>query len=256
MTALRLSRRLGVAMSTTLGLWACMDVETLLSSKDPHAIQHKWVGLWARRVLASLGVDVLGQGLYLGDGERYPGRSPDGKGRLFILNHRSAIDIFLTFALTEGHLVSRHDLADWPIVGRGAKRLGTLFVDRSSMVSGASVLKLMTRSLEEGLAIAIYPEGTAFSGDEVRPFRPGAFRAAQKTGAEIIPLGVAYDDPAAYYGDESFAVHTQRVAGLPALRASVAVGEPIVPDGLELRVLRDRARESVQELVHRARARL
>lgn len=255
-TAARLSRRLGVATSTTLGLWACMDVETLLSSGDPEAIQHKWVGRWARRVLTSLGVTVLADGPNVGEGQRYPGRAPSGKGRLFILNHRSAIDIFLTFALTEGHLVSRHDLAEWPMVGRGARRVGTLFVDRNSMVSGASVLKLMTRALEQGRGIAIYPEGTAFSGDEVRPFRPGAFRAAQRSGAEIIPLGVAYDNPAAYYGDETFAAHTQRVVALPQLRASVVVGEPLLPGDLPLAELRDHAQAAVQKLVHRARDRL
>lgn len=244
-------------MTATLGLWACMDIETAVNRRDdPLDIQHKWVGRWARRVLATLGVEVCAQGDHIEDGGRYPGRAPDGLGRLFILNHRSAIDIFLTFALTEGHLVSRHDLADWPVVGRGAKRLGTLFVDRSSMVSGASVLKLMTKALEQGIGIAIYPEGTAFSGDEVRPFRPGAFRAAQKTGASIVPLGVAYDDPAAYYGDESFGAHTQRVVGLRRLRASVVAGEPISPEGLRLEQLRDRAHDSVQALVHRARAAL
>lgn len=244
-------------MSATLGLWACMDIETALSRRgDPLDIQHKWVGRWARRVLDTIGVEIEAQGEHIADGGRYPGRAPDGLGRLFILNHRSAIDIFLTFALTEGQLVSRHDLADWPVVGRGAKRLGTLFVDRSSMVSGASVLKLMTKALEQGLGIAIYPEGTAFSGDEVRAFRPGAFRAAQKTGASIVPLGVAYDDPAAYYGDESFGAHTQRVVSLPKLRASVVAGEPISAEGLELKALRDRAHESVQALVHRARAAL
>jgi len=256
LTTLRLSRRLGVAMTTTLGLWACMDLETAVGRGDAEAIQHKWVGRWARQVLDTIGVTVVASGDHIADGGRYPGRAPNGRGRLFIVNHRSAIDIFLTFALTEGHLVSRHDLADWPVVGRGAKRLGTLFVDRSSMVSGASVLKLMTKALEQGTAIAIYPEGTAFSGDEVRPFRPGAFRAAQKTGAEIIPLGVAYDDPAAYYGDESFGAHTQRVVGLRKLRASVVAGDPIAPEGLELKALRDRAHDAVQALVHRARAQL
>ena len=37
---------------------------------------------------------------------------------------------------------------------------------------------------------------TTFSGDEVRPFRPGAFLAAQRTGAEIVPVGIAYEGAA------------------------------------------------------------
>ena len=49
----------------------------------------------------------------------------------------------------------------------------------------------------------LYPEGTTYSGDEVRPFRAGAFLAAQRTGAEIVPVGIAYEGDAASYGETS-----------------------------------------------------
>ncbi|MEZ4442106.1 MAG: lysophospholipid acyltransferase family protein [Polyangiaceae bacterium] len=256
---LRLARRLAESAPLTLGLWACMDAETALAGgKDPdRRIQHKWVGRWASRVLELLDLDLAVDGRPYQLSERLPDRDADGHGRLFVMNHRSAIDIMVTFAVTEGSLVSRHDLAGWPVVGKGAQRLGTLFVDRSSMRSGAAVLKVMTRALEQGQGIAIYPEGTAFAGDEVRPFRPGAFRAAQRTGAPLVPMGIAYADESAYYGDESFAAHVERVMSKPGLRAAVEIGEPIhAREGETLVSLRDRVHEAVQALVHRARARL
>jgi 1-acyl-sn-glycerol-3-phosphate acyltransferase len=255
--SLRLSRRLAFSVGATAGLWASMELDRAVHSPDlAEDILQKWVWRWARAVVRSLEVEVDAAGAHVEGGGRYPRLGDNGKGRLFVMNHRSAIDIFLTFLLTEGHLVSRHDLAGWPFVGQGAQRLGTLFVDRASMRSGASVLKLMARSLDRGLAISIYPEGTAYDGDEVRAFRAGAFRAAQMAQAEVVPIGIAYDDPAAYYRDETFPDHVRRVVALPRLRAALSFGEPLSPVDMTLTELRDAAQAAVQKQVHRSRARL
>jgi 1-acyl-sn-glycerol-3-phosphate acyltransferase len=255
-STLRLAGRASACLVTTLGIWACLDAETALSDRALHdALTHKWCNRWARRVLDVLAVDLAAVGAHVSAGEAYPGRG-DGPGRIFVMNHRSALDVMVMFALTQSHLVSRHDLASWPLVGAGARRLRTLFVDRASMRSGASVLKLMARTLEEGKGVAIFPEGTAFAGDEVRPFKPGAFRAAQRAHADIVPMGIAYADEAAYYGDESFGAHVQRVFSLPSLRAALIFGEPIAAGSGPLVELRDHTRKIVQQLVNEARAKL
>ena len=252
---LRLGSRSSVSLGVSLGLWACLDVESRLRpAADQQEMLHRWVVRWARQVLGVLSVDLRSTGPHLGDGRPYPASSAEGRGRIFVMNHRSAIDIVVTFASAEARLVSRHDLAGWPIMGRIARRLGTVFVDRDSLSSGAAALKVMTRALKRGQGVALYPEGTAFSGDEVRPFHPGAFRVAQRTGAEVVPLGIAYADEAAYYGDESFGEHMTRVLSLPKLRVALAAGEPISPAGASHEELRERCRERVQDLVGQARA--
>jgi 1-acyl-sn-glycerol-3-phosphate acyltransferase len=255
LSSARAAARSAAFVGTTLSLWGCLDVDILLRpSADREALLHKWVLRWAGALLDIFAVSVHARGRFVGDGAPYPG-GEGGVGRVFVMNHRSGMDIPIVFAKTEAHLVSRHDLAAWPLIGRGARRLGTLFVDRSSMRSGATVLKAMTRTLERGCGVAIFPEGTAFSGDEVRAFRPGAFNAALRTGAEIVPMGIAYADEAAMFGDETFGAHMQRVAGLPELQVALEVGEPIAATG-NVAALRDATRERVQALVHGARARL
>src|SRR5690606_31849536 len=154
-------------------------------SGDGEEVLHKWVHRWARTLLSIFGVELDASGRYLDEGVPYPAADERGVGRVFVMNHRSGMDIPIAFALADAHLVSRHDLASWRGVARGARRLGSLFVDRGSMRSGASVRKAMTRARARGQGIFIFPEGTAFSGDEVRPSRPGAFNAARRTGAEI-----------------------------------------------------------------------
>ena len=76
----------------------------------------------------------------------------------------------------------------------------------------------------------MFPEGTAYAGDEVRPFRPGAFKAAQRAGAQVVPLGIAYENPLAYYTEKSFMEHMKRIASFKSLRIVVEAGEPMSAD--------------------------
>src|SRR5262249_44726854 len=93
-------------------------------------------------------------------------------------------------------------------------------------------------------------------GDEVRPFRPGAFLAAQRTGAEIVPVGIAYeDDETVFYGEEPFTSHLLRVSSARRLRVALEIGEGM-RDHADGDASPERARERVQALVHAARARL
>ena len=136
-----------------------------------------------------------------------------------------------------------------------ARRIGTLFVDRQSRRSGASVLKAVDRALELGEGVAMFPEGTAHIGDQVHEFRTGAFNAARRAGAEIVPIGLAYGDEAAYYRKEPFMTHIKRVTGIRRLRVAVEIGNPLTLEKHSAVEVKDLARESVQQLVDRARQR-
>jgi lyso-ornithine lipid O-acyltransferase len=149
--------------------------------------------------------------------------------------------------------VSRADLARWPVIGVAARRVGTVFVDRQSKQSGAAAISTMVQAIERGRGVMVYPEGTTFEGDEVHPFRAGAFLTAQRTGAEIVPIGLAYEGAAASYGEETFAEHMVRVSAAPMTRASIVVGDPIPSGGQDVDALREHARSEVQALVHHAR---
>lgn len=250
---LRLSGRALGAVASTAGHLAAFELDARRQRVATTSLLPTWVPRWSRSLLQLFGVKLRVEGTaHLST--PYPGRGPNGVGRVFVMNHRSAVDVLVLFATTEAQLVSRHDLAAWPGIGFGARRIGTMFVDRESMRSGATVLKAMTRTLEAGRGVALFPEGTAFAGDEVHPFRPGAFKAAIRTDAEIIPMGIAYADEAAYYGDETFADHVRRVGTLRHLEATLVFGAPIPPGAKKLVELREETRDAVQALVYQARA--
>jgi len=255
--ALRFPIRTAGFVGLTFSLYGMLELDTAISSADERsAVLYKWIERYGRGLLALYGVRVTALGPHVEQGRRYPGTAPGGRGRVFIMNHRSGLDIPVTLAFIEATIVSRADLARWPVIGVAARRVGTLFVDRTDKQSGAAVISAMCGAIERGRAVMVYPEGTTFSGDEVRPFRPGAFVAAQRTGAEIVPVGLAYGGDGATFVEEPFAAHMKRVSSASGTRAAIAVGEPLQIPGASLEETAKAGRDAVQALVHRARAAL
>jgi 1-acyl-sn-glycerol-3-phosphate acyltransferase len=177
---------------------------------------------------------------------------PDHVGpRLVASNHRSAFDIGILLSIFGGHALSRADLARWPVIGVAAQRAGTIFVDRDKAASGASAIRAIRKKLVAGASILVFPEGSAFAGDQVRPFKPGAFTALRGLDAQIVPVGLAYD-PDAEWVNEGFVGHVLRVTSRPRTHCVVAIGKPLplLRNAQETSAATERA---VQELVTEAR---
>ncbi|MFO0615229.1 MAG: lysophospholipid acyltransferase family protein [Polyangiaceae bacterium] len=251
------ARAAGIA---SYSLWCYVRFETEVrllhpeESKDEHWMERhisSTMHRYGRMMTELYGLDIATEGLPA-DGF-FRGADAEGRGRVFVSNHRSALDILATLKHFEGKHVSRADLAGWPIIGLVARRIRILFVDRENRRSAAAVMKQMIDYVERGIGVIIFPEGTTFDGDEVRPFKPGAFTVARKTGCEIVPFGIAYASGGASFGDESMLLHMRRVSGAPKTRLAISVGEPFRAGARDTAALAIDARESVQGLVHRAR---
>ncbi len=248
----RLAARTAFDVATlTAETWALGPVE---SRRD--AIVRRW----AAAMLRALGVTViaapaLSSGLWT---EAFlPRGMEDGStGRVVVSNHRSMVDILVMLAAFGGHLLSRDDLARWPVLGRLAPYAGTLYVDRSDKASGSAALRAMVSRLRLGRSLTIFPEGTTYPDDEVRDFHPGAFAAALRTGAPVLPVGLAYDGDHATFFQEPFLAHATRLLEAPETRVALAVGEPLDTRGASLREVQEEAHRAVQALVHTARATL
>jgi 1-acyl-sn-glycerol-3-phosphate acyltransferase len=252
---IRFPLRTAAFAGLTFSMYGMLEADTALSpGAERERVLYKWILRYGRALLRLYGVEVTAVGPHVERGEPYPGCDAAGKGRIFIMNHRSGLDIPVNLAYVEATIVSRADLAHWPVIGVAARRVGTLFVDRSDRRSGAAVITAMCQAVERGRGVMVYPEGTTFSGDLVRPFRPGAFLTAQQTGAEIVPIGIAYGGEGASYVDEPFTAHMRRVSSSAVTRVAICVGDPIPAGDLrDLDTATARARDTVQALVDCAR---
>ncbi len=239
-----LSSGRGAAMGLlTLGMLGGVQLHQALGPEERrYRTWQRWMKSWTRVLLALFGVRVVVVGS--------PPPPPSG-ARLVVSNHRSPLDIALLLTHFGGHVLSRHDLAGWPILGVAARKSDTIFVDRSDPYSGISAIRQVRSRLKESKTVIVFPEGTTFEGDRVREFQAGAFAAARGTGAELFPVGVAYQVGSEFV-DETFLQHLDRVASRPVTRMAVAFGAGCPASDPAARMA-ELMQERVQELVYRAR---
>ena len=244
----RLARVAGFGAITGVMLPAYALRDALAKGGERDEVRDRWIRRWSGALLALFEVRV-----------RLAGAIPPSvgeRGTLVVANHRSTIDIAVLLHTFGGYMVSRADLARWPLVGVAARKVNTVFVDRGDAMSGASALRAVRDLLKKGRTVSIFAEGTTFADDEVRPFHAGAFLAALRTGAQLLPVGIAYErGSGAAFVNESFPQHLARMSAAPPTRVVVRIGEPqVVDERARAAQLRDRARAAVQALVYEARA--
>ncbi len=210
------------------------------------ALRDRWVRRWSSALLRTFGLRVLASG-------EVPAPV---RGHLVVANHRSTADILALLQAFGGRMVSRADLARWPLVGPAARAVGTIFVDRADAASGAGAVRAIRTQLSSGSTVIVFPEGTTYPGDEVRPFRPGAFIAALRSGADVVPVGIAYQKGSgAAFFNESFPAHLARMAAADPSRLGMCIGTPIrIAERTRAVQLAAKAQADVQRLVTAARA--
>lgn len=250
---LRAAARVAGISSVSAGLLASYTVTASLSERylrlrgqapRPELAREPHVHLWAQAQRRLLGVQIVTQ----------PAPRPRPAGpQLVVSNHRSALDIVVMLELFGGSLLSRADLAAWPALGALARAAGTLFVDRDDSHSRISAIRKVRARLLSGATVVVFPEGTTFPGDEVRPFQPGAFMGIAHAAGHVVPVGLAYQDDAALFGEESFPEHLSRLLQLRQTRVGVAVGDPLPAAGASAKSLAQSAHREVQRLVESAR---
>ena len=114
------------------------------------------------------------------------------QGCLVVSNHQSYLDILLLAAHFPVQFVAKQEVSDWPVIGLMAKLAGTIFIDRSSTRQSMCCALEIAESLEQGLSVLVFPEGTSSNGLQVLPFKPMLLLAALKTQLPVLPLTLNY----------------------------------------------------------------
>lgn len=177
---------------------------------------------WVKRILRMLGVVI--------DKHSEP---PSGH-HLYIGNHRSYIDPIVALLDVKALPVAKAEVADWPVIGYGAKVTGIMYVKRESKSSRAAVLAAMRETLNLGFSVLVYPEGTTHVLATTIDFRTGAFNMAAKEGFTIVPMAIDYADLRdSFIGNDTFVPHFLRCFGKPRTYVKIRYGKPIKSDNVE-----------------------
>ena len=110
---------------------------------------------------------------------------------LWVSNHVSWMDIPVLGGIAPVDFLSKAEGAKWPLIGRLAQAVGTLFIQRGSGDS-ARVQGSMKSALAANRSVLFFPEATTTDGHRVQRFFPKLFAVACDTDCKVQPIVICY----------------------------------------------------------------
>lgn len=149
---------------------------------------------------------------------------PKNEAVLYISNHRSYFDIPVAYTSvpTLTGFMAKKEIAKIPFLSWWMRFLQCLFLDREDIKQGLKTILKGIDQVKAGYSVFISPEGTRGQMQEMRPFKEGSFKIAEKTGCAIIPVSINNTE-------EVFENHVPWVHAAPVV---IEYGKPIYPKEL------------------------
>jgi 1-acyl-sn-glycerol-3-phosphate acyltransferase len=123
---------------------------------------------------------------------------------LVVANHISWLDIPLLRGTSMLCFVSKGEIQKWPVIGLVASASDVVFHKRGSHDSASGVSIAMAERLQQGMKVAIFPEGGILPGHGVKRFHARLFAAAIDTGTPVQPVMIRYLLEGRHYPGKSF----------------------------------------------------
>lgn len=164
-------------------------------------------------------------------------------GYIIVCNHESHADTILIAQMGFGsRWLAKEGVLRVPFLGWMMQMAGDIPVKRQDKESRHAAMAEMAKSLQEGISVMIFPEGTRSTTSTLGAFKDGAFKLAVETQAPIVPMVLTGCGAALPKGGW--------VLGQARSYARLHVLPPIYPDGLtaaDVPVLRERVRDVMVE---------
>ena len=154
--------------------------------------QHAFI--WIARLWMNVWIRVTGCSL------KVTGKENFEKGKTYIVtsNHNSLLDVPLSCPFIPGgnKTIAKTSFAKIPIFGFFYMK-GSVLVDRKNKTSRRRSFEKMRNTLNTGMHMGIYPEGTRNRSNEpMKKFHDGAFKLAVATNTSIIPAVILHSKKA------------------------------------------------------------
>ena len=152
---------------------------------------------WAQSSMRSFGYEVL-----------IRGEPPPLENRAMILvgNHMSYLDIVLLMSVTRGIVfIAKKEVRSWPIIGYGAERAKTIFVERENKENRAQVRLQIAKQLKQHQSkVVVFPSGTTTLNEELQ-WKRGIFEVAVEAGLPVKAFNLNYSPQreSAYIDDDT-----------------------------------------------------
>ncbi|MEU4314930.1 lysophospholipid acyltransferase family protein [Nocardia sp. NPDC024068] len=178
--------------------------------------------------------------------------APD-TGVLVACGHIGWADIVVLAAVQPLAFVARADLIDWPLLGRLARVMRVVPIERERLRDLPEVVAQVGARLTAGERIGFFPEGTTWCGRAYGTLRPALFQAAVDTGVPVQPVRLRYlgahgdrSTIPGFVGDDTLVGSIARVLRARGLTAEVVLA-PVEPAGADRKDLARRCERAVRQ---------
>lgn len=221
-TYLRRTRRIpALATAAFYGLWE----HRKLPPNASRAESAEWLHHACTRGLAAIDVQLTTSG-------NFP------SGGLIVSNHLSYLDILAFSAALPCVFVSKAEVEDWPVFGLYARWAGSVFVRRHDRADAARANVSIADSINGGVPVVLFPEGTTTDGQRVLRFHTTMLQPAIDAAALVTPCAINYElddgdvgQEVCWWGDMPLLQHGLNLLGKKLIRARIAFGDSMCASG-------------------------
>lgn len=185
-----------------------------------------WTRLWARGSARIAGHKII----VYGNPEAF-------EGGLIVGNHQGYLDIVAHASIFRIRFAPKKEIRSWPFLGFMISLNRPVWIDRKSRQKSKEAAEEMEATMQNGIAMLVYPEGTSTDGQHgLLPFKSTPFEAAAELALPIQPTLLFYEgvpkqtEPLAWYGDQELLPHVWRILGLKEIKMRVYVLPVVHPE--------------------------
>jgi len=126
---------------------------------------------------------------------------------LYVCNHRSFSDPIINCTFLDAYVIAKAEIANYPIINKGAEATGVLWVKRESVESRNATREKLVETLLRGYNVLVYPEGTVGVTPETLKFSKGTFIEAANNNIPVVPIALEYRDTKDLWQGTNFLQH-------------------------------------------------
>lgn len=147
------------------------------------AVQHGFARLWSRMIVGTIGTKITVTGLEKIDTSR---------AHVYVVNHLSALDIPVLYVSLpfQFRILAKRELFRYPFMGWHLRRSGQIPVVLDNPKASIRSLQLAVTAVKNNMSLLVFPEGGRSKDGQLQPFMGGAFFAAVRAQADIIPMAL------------------------------------------------------------------
>ncbi len=221
-------------LTITMGLFLlCYAITRIVlphTNKSAFRLRRAWIKYVAMPIL-NIKTEVVGK--------------PIEGAALYVSNHRSFIDPLIISQYLDAFIIAKAEIADYPIINKGAGVTGVIWVRRDSRDSRSATRQAYIDTIQGGDNVLVYPEGTISVDKTILSFNTGTFKEAAKQGFTVVPVVLEYRDESDMWTVDGLLKYYIRQCSKWSIETKLTFGPPI--DGNDGIVLRDEAQKWVTE---------